>query len=196
MTVGYGLQSRDPPTVIPPVPELVPTSLRFQTYEYKAPGQDDADEGILDGDNNALLYLQMTKGKPFPEPEILPYTGNFTGSGIPGTMCICRDLFFEDYLLRVESPLLQMLNQTTYIWVKSHSVPNMHIPKYDIGVGDEGHGSDQTFFQYKADLNNLLMWRFSPDAPTEQHIYDEMPGSGNAYNRLTIDCNFIPIGST
>ncbi|KAL4934431.1 uncharacterized protein BDV17DRAFT_286142 [Aspergillus undulatus] len=121
--------SSDPSTIIPQAPELVPTSMRFQTYEYKAAGQDDPDERVPDGDNNTLLYIQMTKDEPFPENEILPYNGNFTTNEIPGMMCIRRDLFWENYLLRVKSPLLQLLNRTTYVWVKSHSVPSMHDPK-------------------------------------------------------------------
>jgi hypothetical protein len=172
LTIGYGLRSEDPPAVNLPAPELVPTSLKFLTDEYRSPGQHEGEEGIPQGDTNMLLYLQMTNNDPFPGNEILPYTGNFVSKGMPATMCIRRDIFWDQYLLREHSPLLQMFNETTYLFIGHHRMPDLYHPEYEIKVGNSSHATERSFFKWVPQENEPLPWKFSPVAKYEQIIRD------------------------
>ncbi|KAL3468841.1 hypothetical protein BJX99DRAFT_265773 [Aspergillus californicus] len=84
-TIGYGLHTEKPKSVNEQAPTFPPTALKFQTYEYRAPGQDRPPEGLGAGDNNAMLYLQMTDHQDFPSDAILRYEGIFVAAGKHGT---------------------------------------------------------------------------------------------------------------
>lgn len=99
-----------------------PTSLMFQTYGYIAPGKAEPDldfEGTAD--SNMLLYLEMTGGKHFPKEQVLLHKGNFITPGMDGTLCICKENFWDNFLLSTASPLLVTFNRATWAWVDTLS---------------------------------------------------------------------------
>lgn len=188
-TIGYGIRSENSSTVNNQAPQFIPTSLRFQTYEYRAPGKNEPTEGIPDGNNNMLLYLQMTNKDEFPSDALLEYTGNFALKGMGGTMCIRRDIFWDQYLLRSDSPLLQMLNQVTYAWVEYHRMDSVTKAEFTIALGDDNHRDDLSFFKWRPVGSDSLRWSFLPDEEREQHTTDD-ESWGSAYGRLYINCRF------
>jgi hypothetical protein len=193
-TIGYGIHSTTPQTVNSEAPQVVPTSLRFQTYEYIAPGKDEAQEGIPEGDNNMLLYLQMTNNERFPIAldTHLKYTGNFVSRGMGGTMCIRRDILWDQYLLRSNSPLLQMLNQVTYAWVKDYNIESSYKTDVTIALSEASHGDDPSFFKWVPDDEggNSLRWSCRPRDKREQQVHAE-ESWGNNRSRLNITCKFF-----
>lgn len=184
-TVGYGLYTANPGSVNEQAPTFPPTSLKYQTYEYIAPGSNEPQEGLGKGDNNMLLYLQMTDNQPFPSAAILPYTGNFVADRMDGTMCVERKIFLDNYLLRQSAPqLLQSLNGATYAWVKSTNQTNSLNVQFTIGLGDSGHSKD--FFLWKPDGTSApFNWSWNPDE-AEQRYYNEHTGDDG--NSLQIAC--------
>ena len=104
--IAYGLQTAKPQSVNQNAPTFPPTALKFQTYEYIAPGKQDPEEGIRKGDSNMLLYyLQMTDHKISPQGNP-NYSGNFVSSAMNGTTCIALEIFWDSSLLRVLFSLL------------------------------------------------------------------------------------------
>lgn len=124
-------------------------------------------EGLQAGDNNMLLYLQMTDHQPFPKEAILAYSGNFVSKGMDGTMCINHDIFWDSYLLRETNPLLlHTFNPYTYVWVKSANVDQPIAPVWQLGLPDPNH-RDQSFYYWKANPNDPLEWTWEPNAPEQ-----------------------------
>ena len=56
-TISYNIFTSKPSSVNQRAPTFPPTSSRFQTYEYIAPGQTKLIEGIPAGDNNVKIRL-------------------------------------------------------------------------------------------------------------------------------------------
>lgn len=110
--LGYSITTPMPDSVNSLPPSFPPTDQAFQVYSYLEPGKTQPTDGRgAAGDKNMLLYLNMTKNKPFPEPGRLTYSGNWCINGIPATMAISGDIFFNDFLL----PKLAVLNEASYI---------------------------------------------------------------------------------
>ncbi|KAI1130790.1 hypothetical protein F5Y10DRAFT_262734 [Nemania abortiva] len=172
-TIGYSMLTSKPSSVNQQAPTFPPTSLKFQTYEYKGPGQTEATEGIPAGDNNVLLYLQMTDGEPFPPADILLYSGNFASSA---------------------TELLHTLNHATYVWIKHADIDNTQSPNWEIGVGDSSHSASPDFFHWIKQDNMLWTWG-NPRNDDEQY-YKHENDAGWAYGRLTVDCNVTNSMST
>lgn len=177
-----------PSSVNQQAPTFPPTSLKFQTYEYIAPGQTEPTDG---NDNNMLLYLQMTDSKPFPSTAILPYTGNFASSGMDGSMAIERNIFWDSYLLRVSpaTELLHTLNHATYVWITHADIDKTQSPNWEIGVGDSSHSASPSFFHWVKQGNMSWTWG-QPQKGNEQY-YKHETDAGYGYGRLTVDCKFI-----
>ncbi|KAI9929452.1 hypothetical protein MW887_000923 [Aspergillus wentii] len=186
-TIGYGLHTRTPEDINNEAPTFPPTSLKFQTYEYIAPGKAEPEEGIPAGDNNMLLYLQMTDNQPFPTTAILPYSGNFASKGMDGTMCIERGIFWDKYLLRTIPPeLLHTLNHATYVWVEHADVDHPTKPDWVIGTGDSTHSASPDFFHWEP--NGTLDWTWGlPQKKSEQHYWKHHI-VGDSDGTLGIDC--------
>lgn len=185
-TIGYGLYTANPDSVNGQAPTFPPTSLKFQTYEYIAPGESKPQEGIGKGDNNMLLYLQMTGNKDFPNGAILPYSGNFVSDGMDGTMCVSQEIFWQDYLLRKSTPrLLQSINPVTYAWVKSTDQSNSSLPQFNIALGDSGHEDD--FFLWNPEA--VMDWTWEPE-DSEQHFNNHQKEENGSSN-LKITCELI-----
>lgn len=92
-----------------------------------------------------LIYLQMTDHQDFPKDELLEYSGNFVSSGMDGTICLGRDIFWDKYLLRRSTPrLLPTFNEYTYAWVSDYSIPNNMACSWDVKM-ESGHVSDTSF---------------------------------------------------
>lgn len=148
-TIGYGLHTTDPGS-ISDQSTFPPTSLKFQTYEYIAPEKTEPNERTPDGDNNMLLYLQMTDNKPFLPGAILPYSGNFVSKGMDGTICIERGIFWDNYLLRTTVPeLLHTFNHATYVWIKNANVDDLKRPYWEMGIGNSIHSANPDFFRWE-----------------------------------------------
>ncbi|KAI1192296.1 hypothetical protein F5X97DRAFT_329822 [Nemania serpens] len=185
-TIGYNMLTSKPSSVNQQAPTFPPTSLKFQTYEYIAPGQTEPTDG---NDNNMLLYLQMTDSKPFPSTAILPYTGNFASSGMDGSMAIERNIFWDSYLLRVSpaTELLHTLNHATYVWITHADIDKTQSPNWEIGVGDSSHSASPSFFHWVKQGNMSWTWG-QPQKGNEQY-YKHETDAGYGYGRLTVDCN-------
>ena len=189
-TVAYGLQTSKPQSVNENAPTFPPTGLKFQTYEYIAPGKHEPEEGIGKGDNNMLLYLQMTGNQEFPSAGILNYNGNFVSSGMNGTTCIARELFWDSYLLRTSSPLLlQVFNPSTYAWKKEASVANLLEPTWKIGLGEMDHFSDSSKYCWEAKSDNAFEWMWSPKNPEQS--YSDKGGDNQEGCSLDINCEWL-----
>ena len=188
-TIGYGLHTSDPSSVNKDAVEFPPTSLKFQTYGYIAPNKTEPDEGIGAGDNNMLLYLQMTNKKKFPSDPVLRYSGNFATSGMDGTMAIERSIFWDSYLLRTTNELLHKLNRATYVWIKYANVDNIKKPQWEIGVGDSGSSNSATpeFFHWDPDPTNTMSWTWGPRHGSEQYRTLEHY-VGFSWADLTVNC--------
>ncbi|KAI9927079.1 hypothetical protein MW887_003462 [Aspergillus wentii] len=182
-TVAYGLHTAKPDTVNADAPSFPPTSLKLQTYEYIAPGEDKPKEGLENGRNNMLLYLQMTDSKKFPSEPILPYSENFVSDGMDGTMCIEKEIFWDRYLLRTTGPrLLHLFNNATYAWVKSTNLSQVTEPDWEIGIGDGGHG-DMNFFNWAPSTDGSMSWTWGDPPQDEQHKITK-----ETHGRLEITC--------
>ncbi|KAI9925305.1 hypothetical protein ASPWEDRAFT_45751 [Aspergillus wentii DTO 134E9] len=186
-TIGYGVHTPDPSSMNEQAPTFPPTSLKFQTYEYIAPGKTAPEEGIPQGDNNMLLYLQMTENKPFPSAAILNYSGNYAASGMDGTMAIEREIFLDKYLLRTKTPeLLHVFNHATYVWIKSASVDKPTEVNWEIGVGDSIHSYKPEFFRWEP--TGTMSWAWGLPQKTIEQYYKNEYQPGYRYGRLTVDC--------
>lgn len=191
-TVGYALQTEKPHSVNEEAPSFPPTSLTFQTYPYIAAGEAEGKEGIPDGDNNMLLYLQMTDNRDFPPDRFLQNAGNFINAGMDGTMCIERGIFWDRYLLRVTpSPILRLFNPAAYVWVKEADLNDLWHPHIQLGMGDLSHKGDTEFFDWVPLREDSLTWTWGPDIAEQHHEEKRNPGNGHEYGSLKIDCELL-----
>lgn len=99
-TLGYFLTTSKPETVNSPAPTFPVSAMKYQNYQYIAPGKQTPEEGLKEGEHNMLLYLGMTQDQQFPREDILEYSGNSVIPQTEGTVCISRDVFWDWYLLR------------------------------------------------------------------------------------------------
>lgn len=189
-TLAYGLETTKPQSVNQNAPTFPPTALRFQTYEYIAPGKQEPEEGIGKGDNNMLLYLQMTGRQDFPSQDILNYSGNYVSRGMHGTTCIAREIFWDSYLLRTSAPLLlQLFNVSTYAWAKEASVHNQISPEWTIGLGESDHFDASNGYCWKATSDPPFDWVWNPHN-SEQSYYQEN-NANDIKAWLKIDCEWL-----
>jgi hypothetical protein len=171
-TIGYSAQANDPKTVNKAAPTFPPTSFRFQNYEYLAPGQSDPTDGLgAKGDSNVLLYLEMTQHLDLPK-DMLTYSGNFVTPSMDGTICISKEVFLESYLLRDTAPLLNMLNQYTYAWIKPdrniHASQRISDPQQYLLVGPGSpRDGDPSFFSFSPVQGSSTQWEWSKSNHTE-----------------------------
>ena len=172
-TIGYSVKAKDPKTVNEAAPTFPPTSVKFQNYEYKGPSQDNATDGPgPKGDNNVLLYLEMTQNLSFPK-EMLTYSGNFVTSDMLGTICIGRDIFFASYLLRqadTDSFLLNSINHSLYCWIE----PDRHVqkdtpypdPEKNLNIGSSNDKKPE-FFAFTPVNASSTKWEWMRNDQTE-----------------------------
>jgi hypothetical protein len=191
-TVGYALHTAKPDSVNEQAPSFPPTSLKMQTYPYIAPNETKPGEGLGPaGQNNMLLYLQMTKNRPFPDIRLLEYSGNYVSAGINGTIIIDRNIIWDSYLFRTTAPkLLSLFNAYTYAWVGSASIPDILAEQWKIAVGDTSHSADSSFYAWKPSASDPVAWTWTP-SHEEQTYHDTLKTDGG-WNRLDIDCKFFP----
>lgn len=117
-TLGFAASTANPLSVNYDAPTFPPTALMFQTYAFIPIGAHEPSVGLEEGQRNMLLYLNMTRHKPFPIEKYLNYSGNHVPSTIDGSVCIERDVFWNSFLLREAWPLLlHALNKATRTWL-------------------------------------------------------------------------------
>ncbi|OJJ75795.1 hypothetical protein ASPBRDRAFT_38097 [Aspergillus brasiliensis CBS 101740] len=187
-TLAYALHTDKPETVNEEAPSFPPTSLKLQTYPYIAPNETKPGQGLGSaGDNNMLLYLQMTDKRPFPDVRLLEYSGNYVSKGMNGTIIIDRDIIWDSYLFRTTAPkLLSQFNVYTYAWVASASNPNLFGEQWSIGLGDPSHSSDASFYAWKQSGSDNLTWTWTPS--NEEQKYNNTYQSDAGWNKLNITC--------
>ncbi|KAL4746998.1 hypothetical protein BDW72DRAFT_197155 [Aspergillus terricola var. indicus] len=190
-TVAYGLHTEKPETMNNSAVSFPPTSLQLQTYEYLGPGQAEPVEGIEEGANNMVLYLQMIDHQRFPTEAVLNYSGNYLSAGMDGTMCIERAILWDKYLLRQAPPqLLHMLNVPTYAFVESTDLSNPLSPRWNIEFGGSSHPQDASFFEWKSD--GRRKWSWKPDASEQKADKSQNWSSGDGESksgRVEITCS-------
>lgn len=187
-TLAYALHTEKPETVNEQAPTFPPTSLKLQTYPYIAPNETEPGEGLGPaGDNNMLLYLQMTDHRHFPDIRLLEYSGNYVSPGMNGTICIGRDIIWDSYLLRhYPSLLLSLFNAYTYAWVASASIPDIIAERWVIALGDATHASDPKFYSWNQSASDPLTWTWAPSK--EEQKYNNTLKTDGGWNKLSIDC--------
>ncbi|KAG6040395.1 hypothetical protein E4U41_000679 [Claviceps citrina] len=186
-TLAYALHTSKPETVNEQAPSFPPTSLKLQTYPYIAPNETTPGEGLGPvGENNMLLYLQMTQNRNFPNIRLVEYSGNYVCPGVNGTIIIDRNIIFDSYLFRTKPPqLLLLFNAYTYAWVGSASIPNIMAETWEIAV-DPSHSSDSSFYAWHPSGSDSLTWTWNP-ANEEQKYHHQLKTEGG-WNNLDIDC--------
>lgn len=104
--LGYQLTANKS-TTLPTTfaPTFQPVWNAFQTSEWHF-ADNKPKQGIPDGHNNSLMYLQMTLPHDPPADSHYVYTGNMVGDGESGSLFISRKLFWDKFLL----PVLRHLN--------------------------------------------------------------------------------------
>jgi hypothetical protein len=65
-----------------------------------------------------------------------------------------------------------MFNETTYLFIGHHRMPDLYHPEYEIKVGNSSHATERSFFKWVPQENEPLPWKFSPVAKYEQIIRD------------------------
>ncbi|EAW09128.1 uncharacterized protein ACLA_078770 [Aspergillus clavatus NRRL 1] len=140
-----------------------------------------------DGENNMLLYLQMTENRAFPDIRLLEYSGNYVSPGINGTIIIDRNIIWDSYLFRQSpSQLLSLFNAYTYAWIDSADIPDILAEQWRIAPGDPSHSSGASFYAWKESTPNALTWTWAP-SNDEQKYHNTLKTDGG-WNRLDIDC--------
>jgi hypothetical protein len=123
-TLGYSMtalsNSVKPVTI---APTFLPIFNQFQTYEFRPQPDAQPVQGIPGGDNNCLLYLQMTDGDGVPSDLNYGYTGNLTDAGESGTLLISRKLFWDKWLL----PQMRVLNYKSWYFASGTRCSNNEI---------------------------------------------------------------------
>ncbi|KAI4218118.1 MAG: hypothetical protein L6R36_009119, partial [Xanthoria steineri] len=99
-TLGYVWTTPNPQKAYSNAPMFPPTDKMFQTYPYLATPTSVPVQGLDIGEDNMLLYLEMTQHMSIPDERALPYKANWTTPNIPATMCIGSAVFFDSFLMR------------------------------------------------------------------------------------------------
>ena len=172
-TIGYAAHTDDPNSINAAAPTFPPTSFRFQNYEYIGPGQSKPTDGPgVKGDNNVLLYLEMTQNLSLPT-DMLSHSGNFVTKDMDGTICISKEVFLETYLLRDTAPLLlNTLNRNTHAWIKPnrniHSGDRISDPQQYLIVGPVSpNDKDLSFFSFTPVQGSNTKYKWTNSESTE-----------------------------
>ena len=106
-------------------------------------------------------------------------------------MCIKRNIIWDQYLLRSESPILQILNQFSYAWIQDYNIESTYNTDVRIALSYAGHSDDSSFFQWVPDDEvNSLRWGYHPRNNPEQQVEDRKDWGRN-YSSLKINCKFF-----
>ncbi|OGE46921.1 hypothetical protein PENARI_c089G01865 [Penicillium arizonense] len=214
-TVGYALETKKPETVNKPAPTFPPTALRHQIYKYMAPGALKPEEG-LDKGKNALLYVEMTQNRPWPQDTPLSYSGNFIINNMKATACISPQVFFDSYLLRNVPPkaqtdvpgLLQQFNRWLYFFLGNFDVywnsnDNQWHLRFSFFIGPTDFKKNQYPFEEVLRDPNFFAFHRKSDTQWEfrkELIPHDTKGSGDHYatsegNATTVNTVTIHPGS-
>lgn len=187
-TLGYRLDALDPKKS--PVtfnPTFQPVWNQFQTSEWRF---DDGKpkQGLTDGNNNSLLYLQMTAPHDAPKDDHYSFTGNMVGDGESGSLFISRELFWDKWLLRE----LRKLSYYTLVYpTRAHCSNNELSPDWDwqwaIGEKAAQHlnfkDEFDPFYDFQPTLGNQFSWQWN-----QQHREEDSGGSLFSKLGCYIDC--------
>lgn len=123
----------------------------FQTYPFISLGSNKPTIGLVEGQRNMLLCLNMTQYKSFPIERFLDYSGNIVSSTIDSSACIEKDVFWKIHLVCNDLPLLlNVLNQVTYgwvdsVWVEYNGFQSSSGADYGVGPGGDSTTMLQNF---------------------------------------------------
>ncbi|KAF4343597.1 hypothetical protein FBEOM_2507 [Fusarium beomiforme] len=102
--LGYAVKVDSTPKVLEQAnknaPHLSPTALRLQTMVAKGETPNPS------GDLNAILFTEMTEGRPLPKDR-LPWTGDLFYQSIGGTLAVAKSNFWDKFI----KPKLQVVNK-------------------------------------------------------------------------------------
>ncbi|KAE9371699.1 hypothetical protein N431DRAFT_467860 [Stipitochalara longipes BDJ] len=125
-TIGYTWTTQNPEGAYVKAPSFPPTAMILQSYPYYEDGQIEPVVGLGKGDNNMLLYSEMTNKRPIPKEQKIIWKGNFISpSPTPpktaalATMTIGTQVFWNEFLLGNSlGPLLTRMNEATWLEAK------------------------------------------------------------------------------
>ncbi|KAF7974326.1 hypothetical protein HWV62_12372 [Athelia sp. TMB] len=137
-------------------PTFAPTSLNFQNFPFVTTSY----EGTKRGENNMLVYLQMTQARQLPL-DLLPFPkANWVVPATPrydGTLCFSKATFLEKWLLPQLAPLN---NATTWVTVIDQA-PGSGPAPYGL-KGHFGNGNaTSTPWKYDAENSNATALKYS-----------------------------------
>ncbi|PGH11685.1 hypothetical protein AJ79_04708 [Helicocarpus griseus UAMH5409] len=197
-TIGYSLKTDKPETVNESAPTFPPTAQKSQTYPYRAPESKGAVEGLKDGENNMILYMEMTQNLPLPSETILPYSGNFVTPDIDGTICLESSIFVDGYLLRLTpSLILNLLLKHTYARLRRENLglaQNNEINEKwwefcSCGYGSGWNPPDEGFFVWDHPTPTTWEWKVGD-------YYDTSGGNQTIHASATNDSTIEVIPGT
>lgn len=186
-TLGYSWTTSNPQDVYHAAPTFPPTDKLYQTYYYLGSSTSSPVEGLDVGDKNMLLYLEMTDHQPFPKERYLDYSGNWTTSDIPATMCIGSSIFFDSYLMRSMSGsgLLSKLNYATYIEAISCFCDYGTDSEFRWNYSKRDHSSDLSFFDWKRSGSGWE-WKLETYAHDQDYpMFDDSASGTGCENSVT-----------
>lgn len=169
--MGYGLSvSPDKVDAFKVNEVLIPTSLGFQTYPYKATPTADPSLGWNgDAARNCLLYCNMSQSRQVQGDRYLPWGGNFTTINpdkekrIDGTAIIRRGLFLDQFVI----PMLRQYNDDMQIVAETSKLQLncliccSSLTLCSVEISRDGDAGQRRFhWQYKSNLG------FNPAHPS------------------------------
>lgn len=194
-TFGFAASTAYPDSVNPAAPSFPPTSLMFQTYPFISPGASEPEVGLVLGQRNMLLYLNMTRHKSFPIERYLDYSGNHVPSTIDGSIIIEKDVFWNSYLIRQDLPLLlNVFNKVTHAWVNSvwvdyNGFKTSYGATYGVGPGSSSDAAWNFFAWERVDDLN---WNWNKS----YHKKDDKGWGGIFSAEISMWCKFSELSTT
>ncbi|KAJ2904106.1 hypothetical protein MKZ38_008824 [Zalerion maritima] len=194
LAISHSLTTSNPSSVVKgpsQCPATIPTSQVLQTYPYIPKGETEADEGLGGKANsNMLLFLNMTSCRPFPTSKSLSYSGSWCTPKIPGTLCIARQVLFDDFLL----PLLREVNRATHLEATRCNAKFARLKsKVDFDIGRGKHA--ETWYDFKPTNNpthnpNWSAWEWrsassKEDRDGRKNIYCRGKINTSVHNTIT-----------
>ncbi|RYP05956.1 hypothetical protein DL764_003460 [Monosporascus ibericus] len=161
-----------------------PTSQQLQAYPHLNEGQSFPVTSVgAAGENNMLVYLNMTQGRSPPSVSKLPYSGNWCTTIERGTMAIGNQLFFEQFLL----PRLQKFNEASFL---EPLTPSLDVKKpltWLVGFNDTKGSRGASYFQFGITGNKWPSSTWNWEVTNTKDKTRQQNGMGRVWLTHTID---------
>ena len=192
VTFSYVLQTQKPQTVSPEAPMFPPPNLlNIQTYPYMTPKTGQTEAGLTKaGGRNMLLFILGSGAVQYPAKS-LQWMGNLVMAGIPGTICLSREVMWDGFLLQKQPTFL--MNDVNFVMCGYFHADKLTLdqgsndyPKVDFGanygINDANRAKDGLVYGWQK-LNDSV-WNWSKTgSDSKQASYRDKYWAG-----LDVDC--------